>query len=358
MNHSRAFWAVRNQYAEQMRTLWARDYTGDGVWGRGALLGSGAWEKNLALPSDVLPEHLCGGTYRSRRRKRRAKPTISYQERKERRILKKFGANGVTLGADDEAKVKLEKGKRTAAKPRVAGSARGRELRAAAALARYSQQKKQDAKEEATDDEKIKFEEGDGSETESDYEDAEREVSDAVDLDGRRLLDSSGHGMVKVCEDEDPDDDAVKNEQQELRLSMKSIPMFPGTKKTVEKPPQPDIKESGSSIKKKIGEPSQQKIQNKSKVKVENNNSRRDENRNAINPSDSSQAAICTICSFQNPPLSIVCGMCSHVLDPQSVPNSWKCKGNLCNKSKYTNPGDFGVCGLCGRPRNLQTVGN
>ena len=94
MNHSRAFWTVRNLYASKMHELWSKNYTGDGLWGRGANLATGEWEKNSVLADEVLPEHLCGGTYRSRR-KRRVKPQLSYQERKERRILKKFGKNGV-----------------------------------------------------------------------------------------------------------------------------------------------------------------------------------------------------------------------------------------------------------------------
>lgn len=81
---------------------------------------------------------MCGGTFTSRRsKKRKLKPKITYKEQKERRIRKKFGAHGVTLGADEATKSKLEKGKRPIGKPRVAGSVRGRELRAAAALSRF-----------------------------------------------------------------------------------------------------------------------------------------------------------------------------------------------------------------------------
>ncbi|KAK3990402.1 hypothetical protein QBC44DRAFT_380555 [Cladorrhinum sp. PSN332] len=71
------------------------------------------WEKNTVDPGDALPEHLCGGTYRSRCRKRKTKkPELTYKEQKERRTLKKFGANGVALGEDAETKKKLEKGKK------------------------------------------------------------------------------------------------------------------------------------------------------------------------------------------------------------------------------------------------------
>ena len=251
MNHSRAFWAVRNQYAEQMRVLWTRKFTGEGLWGRGALLSTGEFEKYMVEPDELLPEHLCGGTYRSRGRKRKAKKTLTYKEQKERRILKKFGANGVALGDDAEAKKKLEKGKTVAAKPRVAGSARGRELRAAAALARFEQQKTEEPKEE-----KVKEEADESSETESgdDYEDDDTTPGpDAVDIDGKKLLDSKGRGMIKVCEDENPDDHDALEELRELRSfgSRKPVPgpssvgtSKPGPKTTVLDTKPPDSKQT------------------------------------------------------------------------------------------------------------------
>jgi hypothetical protein len=221
MNHSKAFWGVRNQYADQMRLLWARGFLGEGLWGRGAHLTTGKWEKNSLRGDEVLPEHLCGGTYRSRGRKRKAKKVLTYQEQKERRILKKFGANGVTLGEDKEVKKKLEKGRQVAAKPRVAGSARGRELRAAAALARFDQKKneevakEQKVKQEAAGDDEVTASE---AETESgdDYDDGQPE---ALNLDGTKILDAKGHRMIKVCEDENPDERDAQNELLELRSS-------------------------------------------------------------------------------------------------------------------------------------------
>jgi len=130
MNHSRAFWAVRNAFAERMRQLWARGFVGEGLWGGGANLATGEWERegNIALLDEGLPEHLCGGTYRTRgrgRKRKAGKQAVSYQEQKERRIRKKFGEGGVALGEDVLAKSKLEKGRIVMAKPRVAGSARG-----------------------------------------------------------------------------------------------------------------------------------------------------------------------------------------------------------------------------------------
>lgn len=164
MNHSKAFWALRNDYTAEMKSLWERGYTGDGLWGMGVLLENGAFAHEDLEGGEDLPEHstftstpgrldrillvlmtlltgtskVCGGTFLSRRsKKRKIKPKITYREQKERRIRKKFGTHGITLGADEETKSKLEKGKRPIGKPRVAGSTRGRELRAAAALARF-----------------------------------------------------------------------------------------------------------------------------------------------------------------------------------------------------------------------------
>ncbi|KAL9118317.1 MAG: hypothetical protein Q9187_005139, partial [Circinaria calcarea] len=109
---------------------------------------------------------------------------------------------------DEDTRVKLENGKRPKGKPRVAGSARGRELRAAAALARFGGQQEEPVKNEKADG---------GSDTDSDYEDVSVKTEVATDLDGSRLVDSKGNGMVKVCEDEDGDDVHVKQEMQELQ---------------------------------------------------------------------------------------------------------------------------------------------
>ncbi|KAF5552959.1 DNA damage response wss1 [Fusarium napiforme] len=231
MNHSRAFWTVRNLYASRMHELWSKNYTGDGLWGRGANLATGEWEKNSVLADEVLPEHLCGGTYRSRR-KRRVKPQLSYQERKERRILKKFGKNGVALGANEEEKVKLESGRKIQAKPRVAGSMRGRELRAAAALARFEKQK--------TELETLKDNDETDSGSGSEFEEQPGEDSkDAVDVNGKRLLDGQGHGMVKVCEDEDGDDPGAEDECRELQRMIRSIKRESPEPQVTEPPKEP-----------------------------------------------------------------------------------------------------------------------
>ncbi|KAI4102531.1 MAG: hypothetical protein L6R37_004358 [Teloschistes peruensis] len=204
MNHGRDFWKVRNQFARELKELWGKGYTGDGFWGRGKTLLSDQYDNQGSWEEEVMPERLCGGTYRTRRGRKRKRGEVkteelTYAERKQRRIERKFGKNGQALGSEEETRVKLENGKKSKGKPRVAGSARGRELRAAAALARFGQQK---------EEEEVKREENlDWSETasEDDLEDVKSEEG-AIDIDGSRLLDSKGRDIVKVCEDEDQDD--------------------------------------------------------------------------------------------------------------------------------------------------------
>ncbi|KAL8414742.1 hypothetical protein RB594_005816 [Gaeumannomyces avenae] len=412
MNHSRAFWAVRNQYAEQVRQLWTRGYTGEGIWGRGALLATGSWEANTVLPDEPLPEHLCGGTYRSRRRgkRRRAKqPELSYQERKERRILKKFGANGVALGEDQLVKAELEKGKRTAAKPRVAGSKRGRELRAAAALARFGQQTqpKLEFKPKGEPDEKetprVKNETGvkeaakvkieadtptasesestvgvkeedisTASESESeddegeDYNEIKTEpgLPDAVDIDGKTMRDGKGRGMVKVCEDENPDDEEARQELVELRSSFRQ--------RAARRDKAPSPAPANSDAKRKEATPKMDPPPAMKKLKAATGSQcvsdaatlvhpkARDSPRTCA-PSTSSTGnaakprnnhGVCTVCSFANETLALCCALCSNVLDPAKDKRAWRCSSGACADSDYLNAGDCGICGVCGSRRS------
>ncbi|KAK8056817.1 WLM-domain-containing protein [Apiospora rasikravindrae] len=342
MNHSKAFWAVRNGYADEMRTLWSNGYTGRGP---------GEFENNAVLPGEGLPEHLCGGTYRSRRRKRKPKAQLSYQERKQRRILKKFGANGVALGEDDEVKAGLEKGKRTASKPRVAGSKRGRELRAAAALARFDQQKKTEEEpklkkeEDVVDLDDDETSSGNESETASDSED---DLPADTDVNGQQILDRKGHRMVKVCEDENPD---APDAQQELReLQQSSIGRAPkvhaaptttkATTTTTKNPTTINTKSTKSTPGGSIG-----KTAELGDGRLPNVTARSEKSKPAA-PRDKSGA--CPMCSFENGPDPITCSICSHVLVPQKDPAAWKCSDARCNDSQYLNAGDSSLCGVCG----------
>ena len=360
MNHSRAFWAVRNSYASQMHELWSKKYTGDGLWGRGANLSTGEWEKNTVLADEVLPEHLCGGTYRSRR-KRKAKPQLSYQERKERRILKKFGANGVALGADEMEKVKLESGKKIQAKPRVAGSMRGRELRAAAALARFEKQKEKP--------DPIKDDDETESGSDSEFEDEPGEDSkDAIDVDGKKLLDGKGRGMVRVCEDEDADDPGARDETQELQRMIRGIKR---------ESPEPELSEvrqrTNPQARKKQSQPeiSVTKIKSESSKEPERpkititprsthaenaakntKEPQMESSTTATQPASTNEqsdpSGTCSMCSYVNPSLVLTCAMCANVLD-SSAPGSWRCSSDACQTTQYRNASDCGVCGLCGK---------
>ncbi|TLD13978.1 uncharacterized protein PgNI_03121 [Pyricularia grisea] len=433
MNHSRAFWAVRNLYADQMRTLWGRGYTGEGLWGRGTSLKTGDWEANTMLPDEPLPEHLCGGTYRSRRRKRKG-PELTYQQKKERRILKKFGKGGVALGEDQGVKAELEKGKRTAAKPRVAGSKRGRELRAAAALARFGQQQKSEEPEPAVKKEKkqtqlntepitIKdeYDVSTASEpdTDEDYEDEPGEpgLPDAVDIDGKTtLVDNNGHGMVKVCEDENPDDQDARQELAELRSTFRGKPSAAGPSKGKSQEPvvikeedistasepdtdderrkttlktttslssdQPSItggkgrissnRPDGKMAPKSDSTASASKAyrpQNSDKLKAERLTVTQPSPPVPQRPADSPEtgssstpimgtnahgpsSATCCVCSFANERGSFRCAVCSNVLDPGLDAKSWRCSSDVCAGSAYVNAGDCGVCGVCGQRKS------
>ena len=241
MNHSKAFWAVRNQYARDMEGLWRDGYTGEGLWGKGRELSTGRFKRQTIQADDVLPEHICGGTYRTnRRRKRKAGSSLTWKEQKERRILKKFGAGGVALGEDEETKVKLEQGKKAKGKPRVAQSQRGRELRAAAALARFEENKVKKKEEEEVEVIKIESDES-GDEVDIST------VPDAVDIDGSKLVDKDGVGLVKVCGDDEGDSSEASDEMRELLLS------FHGGSSGQRSKPAPVVKKESRPVKPEPG---------------------------------------------------------------------------------------------------------
>ncbi|KAJ6779571.1 hypothetical protein PWT90_09532 [Aphanocladium album] len=407
MNHSRAFWAVRNAYAAEMTALWSKGYTGEGIWGRGAALGTGEWDRDTVAEGEPLPEHLCGGTYRSRRRGRKRKPKLSWKEQKERRIAKKFGVNGTALGADEAEKVKLEGGKRVAGKPRVAGSARGRELRAAAALARFGKQKMEDVAEE------LPLKDEDETASESDYEEDGVEGEEAVDLDGSKMKDKDGRALVKVCEDEDADDPSARNELDELRSVFAPPPVVkrvvPGgrvaasdaERRPVKGEPESSVRSDG--LGNVVPAPGSRPLRlhdiphirdsmpppttaNKSKETAPKpkavsaapvSNSRPAITIHRLPASSTKQpapaancvkaepastssgssapavkAGTCPLCSLENDAAALRCGACANVLRPDAVQGAWKCGSAACKDTGYMNAGDCGICGLCGSRRS------
>ena len=348
MNHSGAFWKVRNQYAEELRGLWTKGYTGDGFWGRGKTVLSERYENTAPTAPQFMPRSLCGGTFRSRRRKRKRKDdgsgqTSTYAERQQKRIAKKFGANGMALGADEETRVKLEDGQKVKAKPRVAGSNRGRELRAAAALARFGEQKKE---EEIS---KSEAEVESDSETDDDYEAAD-EGKEAVNLDGSRMLDGKGNGLVRICEDEDQDDVDVKQEMQELQdleqneLSSQS-PSFHALSKASGPRGEPPVEHDDESARPGSSSPNTM-IPTLSAVPTSGSAS--NSGRNTQANVDESRELACPICSMANDLSAVTCVVCSHVLDLAKVPGYWRCKSSACAGSQYVNVADCALCGVCG----------
>ncbi|KAL8722283.1 MAG: hypothetical protein Q9225_001187, partial [Loekoesia sp. 1 TL-2023] len=291
---------------------------------------------------------------RGRKRKRRGvkREELTYAERQQRRIERKFGRNGQVLGGEEEARVKLESGKKPKGKPRVAGSARGRELRAAAALARFGAQKEEEVKKEEAMD-------ASESESESESEDVKPE-KEALDLNGSKLLDSQGRGMVKVCEDEEQDDIHVKQEMDELhdlaaieshkeetprrhkeRLNSRHQVRYH------DEHPGMDDREAASkaapiSIKRETTPPAP--VPPSGSVAP----------RAAPQPIELRKppiASACPVCSMANEPSALVCIACSHVLQPQLMPGNWQCQSSTCKGSKYINAGDCGICGACGAKR-------
>ncbi|KAI1611576.1 WLM domain-containing protein [Exophiala viscosa] len=366
MNHGKGFWKARNIYAEEMKGLWAKGYTGEGFWGGGRTLSdmSTVMGNNVLTSRELEGLPLCGGTYRSRRRKRKAGgdgKELTWKEKKERRIEKKFGRNGVALGEDENARINLEISRKgpIGGKPRVAQSKRGRELRVAAALARFETNKQEVATLKEQDEET----------GEEEYEDADGDLEDATDGSGKMILDSQGHGMVRICEDEDTDDANVKREMEELEgLDRYFKPVQHAGSRDDEartQPTQPipiddmpqkknaddneDRRSTEASTAAKRESPAQAPKAPKS-MSI-------DELQADAHPvpfknftTSSKTLVACPICSLENPRLNATCMACAHVLDPKKDPRHWSCQSEACKDSGsvYLNAGDVGVCGICG----------
>lgn len=420
MNHGRDFWKTRNLYADEMKALWARGYTGEGFWGGGRTLNDmGTVMGNNILRSDEVGRlPVCGGTFRSRNRKRRSrqdKPELTWKEKRDRRIERKFGRNGITLGEDEDMRIQLEIGRKgpIGGKPRVAQSQRGRELRAAAALARFETNKK-----EAEDLQKAQQGQitHDDYEDDSDYEDLDADQDDARDVEGRKILDSRGRGMIRVCDDEDIDDLNIQHELQDLNSLFGYFKPFPST----QVPGPAKAGENGKHTEPTLSAPALESDTNpnhqspreisdrnnsvaatpattpaalpflkapgvtntkgsqaasfpKVKVRVTKNistlgtcaladsmskpttpDSISTEARKSTSPPLRPPTIPCPICSLENPRLNSTCMACSHVLDPRKDPMHWSCQSQACKSmgSAYVNGGDAGICGVCGVRKN------
>ncbi|KAF1352295.1 WLM domain-containing protein [Delphinella strobiligena] len=316
MNHSRAFWKVNNSNRDELKELWARKYTGEGLWGRGQTLLSGRYSNDHMPEANDVPENLCGGTYRSRggkkRKKRDAdKPQLTYAERKQRRIAKKFGVKGQALGEDGLACFELDQGRHRPGKPRVANSKRGRELRVAAALARFGKPKE--------DVSSVQSPTG----SFGGYDDDDDHDSD---LDGdeepiNRHWDENDN-VIKICEDGDLDDGDAQREMDDLR----EIDRPEDTGKQAQSK-QPALERTEKQVKKQS---------RPALIRIDD-----DESTNTSKP------LACEVCSFENEVGAATCVMCAHVLDTNKIKNSWQCHSAACAESVYRNFGDYGRCYVC-----------
>ena len=360
MNHGRQFWKVNGQFKGELKELWAKNYTGDGLWGRGQTLLSGQYDTGRDTANEIMPANLCGGTFRSRRRKRKRGGNAAvgtrketYAEARQRRIAKKFGVEGKILGGDEETRVKLDYGQKVIGNPRVANSARGRELRVAAAAARFGQQK---IEEEKAEEIKSKEDRDDHSEIEDDYEDRE-DGETAIDLNGSELLDGHGQSMVRVCADEDPDDIHVKEEMDELHELNSSR----AEKSMREESPNRAIRLDTASCNTQKATPNNTNsnamdrsptltlpppIASPTPASADASNATNAPPPN-VEPAYDSKLT-CPICSMFNESSSLLCVACSHVLDTSKVREYWRCHSEVCKDSQYVNTADSGICGICG----------
>jgi hypothetical protein len=386
MNHSKFFWQVRNGFAGEMEGLWAKKYVGEGMWGRGKDLVTGAFVQERELAQGDVPEHLCGGTYRRKAKKRKRggqpqtgdqgeeKPKLTYAERQQKRIAKKFGVHGegAALGDDEMVRGALESasGKRHAGKPRVANSKRGRELRAQAALARFGAAKTEHVKEEP----EIKSEpfikqEPEDSETDSDWDDAE--------FGGHQ---SGGEtDMIKVCGDEGEDEDGAHNEMDDLRKMGQKAPANVDVADSKGLLSNMTATNSPATPTQDGNHPAEQHVDSKTESETDEaattttaktNNPTPSASTNALSqvasPAHSTiqptteqlastdQPGTCPICSLVNDPSSPTCMACSNVLQPSLMPDHWRCKSDACQGGSYINAGDAGRCGVCGAQKPKQ----
>ncbi|WPH04285.1 Hypothetical protein R9X50_00717400 [Acrodontium crateriforme] len=409
MNHSKFFWKERNLYADNMKELWQKGYLGEGLWGRGKDLMTGQHVHDRMPEQAEIPEHLCGGTYRRARCKKRKRgndgadeETTTYAERQQKRIARKFGnyGDGNALGEDDLVRGALEQGKRHYGKPKVAQSKRGRELRANAALARFEAAKNQAAE---SSEASLKGENSDSdwcSDDDDDDDDNFGTPGVIASESGLTANDGTVGSMVQVCGDEGETNKGGQNEIDELRMissgqQWEEVAPKKGISNAEARNGKPthqvevvdlgDDSETESEASSETGRESNIQIPPvssvKSSSKAENAPSLKhsealersfdptafpkppeivDHGRKMIPQPQSSATAtlplgICQICSLENESDSVICMACSHVLKPSLMRNHWRCTSDACKGTKYINPGDAGRCGVCGAQKPIVT---
>ena len=345
MNHSKTFWTMRNLLTREMKELWARRYTGEGFWGGGRVLGDlNCAIRDTTVPSEELKEiEVCGGTFRSRRKKRKTKnadPPLTWKETKDRRIEKRFGKNGQSLGEDENQRLRLEIERKgpVGGKPRVAGSKRGRELRAAAALARFGTKNEETQKPTHEDND----EEG-----EDEYEDVE-EPGDALDSSGRKILDGDGKGMIRVCGKEDgaADEAQVKAEMEDLDGINIDFMLEQGEHARTSASDEDQSSQGKSQLQEKsLIEKPEQWPQRRAEALSKHAALERPNTATIKVPSNTID---CPVCTMSNDHMNPTCLVCANILDLAKAPGHWKCKTFSCQATGYVNAGDCGICGACG----------
>ena len=373
MNHSKAFWQVRDNYAEHLKVLWGQNYYGEGLWGMGQSLLSGRYTSDLNPEATPDVRSLCGGAYRgrggrSRRKSGKDKPKLTYAERQQKRISRKFGkhGDGNVVGEDLYAKERLEKGRQTSAKPKVANSKRGRELRAAAALARFDQAqtviKEGSANATLTGD----VTEDDSTDSEAESE-GEEDQSQLMDGDDNAVLDAKGHPLFKVCDNEDMMDEDARRELDELqdlnfipkaRPANGSVTTQTSSNDTTRmtKRPLNNDREESTTTKKKQKPSAQAQLSEASpyfpKASVQPPRPSPTPTSKppvSVNPPEGPQT--CPVCSLENESGAATCMACANVLDEHKVDSTWRCVNQECRTSGFLNASDAVVCGICGRAK-------
>lgn len=306
-----------------------------------------------------IPEHLCGGTYRrarGRKRKRGAESStesLTYAERQQKRIARKFGkhGDGNALGEDDLVRGALEQGHRHYGKPKVAQSKRGRELRANAALARFEQAKREsrattaEAKSEPLD-----------SETESEWSQDEDEDGPADGMNSApKIKDEQGHDLVRICGDEGGLDEGGANEMSDLRTMRETTSQPTIELEDLETASEDESEPEKPHVREKPDRNTSPPLSQPNATPETNDdlaNSRTESQTTESTKTTTHGSVIkCPICSLENELSSPTCIACAHVLKPGLVRDSWRCTSQTCRGTKYINAGDAGICGICGSPR-------
>ena len=209
----------------------------------------------------------------------------------------------------------------------------GKDLRAAAALARLQQsnvpipEEKEVDMESETDDE-------------SDFDATSAGQDQAEAVDTHKIRDSKGRELVNVCGDGEMQSEDAQKEMEELGLKIEE-----------------QLHEGQTSMTEVTGA-EQRNFENDivishgRKVTIMKESS--PENSGLPAPttgieSDCEQA--CPICSLHNGSDSLTCAACAHVLHPEHLPNHWVCQSVGCRHVNYINSGDSAICGLCGQSR-------